>query len=98
MKSKLLKSVQWFKSYRGSKFWSRKMAAPCWPQNISFNNSINNKLILMIKIDFEKARQAYSNKLKIIKIGSVEQKLLKIKVLGGHGDGIRVLYKLRATI
>ena len=52
----------------------------------------------MIGPDFERARQAYLNKPKIIEIGSVEQKLLKVEVLGGYGDGTRVPSKLQRTI
>ena len=70
------------------------MAAPCRPQNITLNNSTNNKSILTIKIDFEKIRQAYLNELKIIKIRSIKQKLLKIKILDKYNNGIRILYKL----
>ena len=98
MKSKLSKSVQRFKSYGGSKFWSCKVTVSCRPRNVSLNNLINNESILMIGSDFERARQAHLNKSKIIEIGSVEQKLLRIKVLGGHGDGTRVPSKLRRTI
>ena len=71
---------------------------PCRLQNILINNSINNESNFIIRPDFERPRQAHLNKSKIIEIESVEQKLLKIEVLGGHGDGIRVSYKLRPTI
>ena len=48
------------------------MTAPCRPRNISLNNSTNNKSILIIKSDFERARQAHLNKPKIIEIGSIK--------------------------
>ena len=74
------------------------MTASYRPRNISLNNSTNSKSILIIRPDFEKARQTYLNKSKIIEIGSVEQKLLRVEVLGGYDDGTRVLFKLQRTI